>query len=150
MQPDLYHSVTPKVALPLQTAGTTGTGHTSPIIDRLGYQGVLFLFDYGSVTATNATVTPTLQECDTTGGSFTSVADVDMLPSTGGEAAAGVGVTASRVSGVSKNIVKKLSYRGAKRYLKVKLIPTVSAGIEIGVDYLLHSPSHAPAGSTEV
>jgi hypothetical protein len=150
MQPDLYHNVTAKVALPLQTAGTTGAGHTSPVIDRLGYQGVLFLFDYGSVTATNATVLPTLQECSTTGGTFTSVADADMLPSSGGEALAGIGVTSSRVSGVSKNVVKKLSYRGALRYLKVKVIPTVSAGVEIGVDYLLHSPSHAPAGAAEV
>lgn len=147
MQPDLYHNVTAKVALPLQTAGTTGTGHTSPIIDRLGYQGVLFLLDYGSVTATNATVMPTLQECDTTGGIFTSVADIDML---GTEAAAGIGVTASRVSGTSKNVVKKLGYRGAKRFLKIKSVPTVSAGVEIGIDVLLHSPSHAPAGSTQV
>jgi hypothetical protein len=147
MQPDLYHGVTPKVALPLQTVGTTGTGHTSPIIDRLGYQGVLFLLDYGSVTATNATITPTLTECDTTGGSFTSVADIDMLNT---ELGAGIGATATRVSGVSKNVVKKLSYRGAKRFLKIKEVPTVTAGAEFGIDYLLHSPSHAPAGATEV
>jgi hypothetical protein len=144
---DLRHNVKAVRAISAVAIGTTGTGKTSGIIDRLGYQGVEFVFNYGTITATNAVFTPNLTECDTTGGSFTSVADVDML---GTEAAAGIGATASRVSGVSKNTNKQLSYLGAKRYLKVKVASTVTAGTPVGVDALLHSPNHAPVGATEL
>lgn len=147
MQRDLHHNVTVARAISAVAIGTTGTGKTSVIVDRGGYQGVEFIFNYGTITATNAVFTALLTECDTTGGSFTSVADADML---GTEAAAGLGATASRVSGVSKNVNKKLGYIGAKRYLKIKVSSTVTAGTPIGVDALLHSPNHGPAGSTQL
>lgn len=147
MQRDLHHNITVARAISAVAIGTTGTGKTSGIVDRAGYEGVEFIFNYGTITATNAVFTPLLTECDTTGGSFTSVADVDML---GTEAAAGLGATSSRVSGVSKNVNKKLGYIGAKRYLKVKVSSTVTAGTPVGIDALLHSPRHAPAGATEL
>ena len=147
MQRDLHHSILAKRAIAPTTVGTTGTGHTSPTIDRLGYQGVEFIASFGSVTATNATVAMKLLECDTTGGSFTTVAAADLL---GTLAAFGIGATASRVSGVSKNVAKQIGYIGRKRYLQVSEVPTVSAGVNVDVVALLHSPSHAPAGATEV
>lgn len=150
MQRDLHHNINPVPCLPSTTVGTTGTGRTSKIIDRLGYQGVEFLINYGSVTATNATVTLNLREASATGGPFTSVADLDMLPQSGAELAASLGATSSRVSGTSKNLTKKLGYIGAKRYLVIGEVPTVSAGIDIGIEAVLHSPSHAPAGAVEV
>lgn len=150
MMRDLHHNVTVARAISAVAIGTTGTGKTSNFIDRAGYQGVEFIFNYGTITATNAVFTPVLTECDTTGGTFTSVADADMIPNSGGEVAAGVGATATRTSGSSKNATRKLGYIGAKRYLKVKVASTVTAGTPIGVDALLHSPNHAPAGATQL
>jgi hypothetical protein len=37
--------------------GTTGTGTTGKIVDRKGFKDVEFIFGYGAITATNATVT---------------------------------------------------------------------------------------------
>lgn len=152
MQREFRHNVKAKRLISAVAIGATGTGKTSAITDgdRLGYQGVSFLFDYGTVTATNAVFTPLLTECDTTGGTFTSVADADMLPNSAGEAGAGLGATAARVSQVSKNVVKQLDYTGAKRYVKVKLSSTVTAGTPVGVTMLLHSPSHAPVTATQL
>ncbi len=147
MQRDLHHNINAVRAIAPTTVGTTGTGHTSPTIDRLGYQGVEFIASFGTVTATNATVAMSVLESDTTGGSFTSAAAVDLL---GTAAAFGIGATATRVSGVSKNVVKKIGYIGRKRYVQVKEVPTVSAGVNVDVVAVLHSPSHAPAGVAEI
>jgi len=150
MQRDLHNNIATPECIPSQTVGTTGTGRTSSIVDRLGYEGVEFVINYGSISATNAVFTPNLQEASATGGPFTSVADIDMLPQANAETGAGIGATASRVSGVSKNVSKKLGYIGTKRYLKLKVSSTVTAGANIAADAILHSPTHAPAGKTEI
>lgn len=142
---DLHSVILPKQVLPPAAAGTTGTGRTGKIIDRQGFDSVEYIIDYGSVTATNATITPTLFECDTTGGSFTSVADGDMLPSSGGqEAAAALAAAATRTSGASKNVSKKLGYVGSKRYTQLKLVPTVTAAAICGATAILGNPASAP------
>lgn len=119
--------------------GTTGTGKTSVVIDRAGYEGVEFIYGVGAVTATNGTVTPIVKECATSNGSFTSVADADLL---GTEAA--VAAAATRTSGVSKNVTKRVGYRGNKRYLTISLINTVSAGIIGHADAILTNPLNGP------
>lgn len=144
MQPDLYNDSKIIRAIEPQTVGTTGTGRTGKVIDRLGYLGVVFYLAYGTVTATNATFTVTLKEGDVT-GTMTSVADADMLPNSGGEAAAAIGATATRVSGTSKNVAKKLGYIGAKRYVQVSVKSTVTAATPISVVARLGRPIHAPA-----
>lgn len=119
--------------------GTTGTGKTSVVIDRAGYEGVEFIYGVGAVTATNATVTPVMKECSTSNGSFTSVADADLL---GTESA--IGQAATRTSGVSKNVTKRVGYRGSKRYLTIGLVNTVSAGIIGHADAILTNPLNGP------
>lgn len=141
---DIHSVIKPVQALPPAAGGTTGTGRTGVIIDRQGFDSVEYIFDYGSVTATNATITPTLLECDTTGGSFTSVADSDMLPQSGAEAAAALGQAATRTAGTTKSVSKKLGYVGSKRYTQLKLIPTVSAAALCGATAILGNPSSAP------
>lgn len=142
MQRDVKHNVKSLVALYPAAAGTTGTGRTSGIIDRRGYNGVGFEMSYGSTAATTLAVSATILECDTTGGSFTSVADSDLI---GTEAAASLATSATRVSGVSKNVTKQVDYIGKKPYLKVKLVPLVSAGFICGANVLLSNPLSAPA-----
>jgi hypothetical protein len=140
---DFHNNVKAIRMLSPVAAGTTGTGKTSSILDRAGYGGVEIVFDYGTVTATNATYTVTLLEGDVT-GTLTSVADADML---GTEVLAGVAAAATRTSGVSKNVSKRLGYKGAKRYLQAKVVNTVTATTPIAVTALLFNPSVAPVSN---
>jgi hypothetical protein len=111
---ELHNNIRPIRSISPVAAGTTGTGKTGTIIDRQGYAGVEFLFDYGTVTATNATITVTLLEGDVT-GTMTSVADADLI---GTEVLAGLAAAATRTSGVSKNVTKRLGYKGIRRYVQ--------------------------------
>ena len=138
---DMHNDIKVLRAISPVALGTTGTGKTSVIIDRQGYDSLEFVIGVGAVTATNATVTPTVKECSTTNGSFTSVADADLL---GTEALATLGVAATRTSGVSKNVSKKIGYRGSKRYVEIQLVNTVSAGIIAHADAILGNPMVAP------
>lgn len=122
--------------------GTTGTGQTGKIVDRAGYQGVELHLMYGSITATNATIVPVVKHGDTT-GAMTSVADADLI---GTEAAAAPG-TGTRTSGSTKNVTKRLGYRGVKRYVSVNLVPTVSAGPLVAANVVLTNPHHAPVAT---
>lgn len=121
--------------------GTTGTGQTGKIIDRQGYGGIEFICSYGSITATNAVFTVTVKEGDVT-GTLTSVADADLL---GTEALAGVAAAATRTSGTSKNVVKRIGYKGNKRYVNASIKSTVTAGTIISCEAVLYSPSVMPA-----
>jgi hypothetical protein len=138
---DFHHNFAVVRGIEPIAVGTTGTGKTTAAIDRRGYGGVEFLFEYGTVTATNAVFTVLLTEADTTGGSFTSVADADML---GSEALAGLAATTPRVSGVSKNVKKKLGYIGGKNYVKAKLSSTITAGTPVSITALLWASRHMP------
>lgn len=121
--------------------GTTGTGQTGKVIDRQGYGGVEFICSYGSITATGAVFTATVKEGDVT-GTLTSVADGDLL---GTELLAGVAATTTRTSGVSKNVVKRVGYRGNKRYVNCSIKSTATAGTIVSCEAILHSPSVMPA-----
>ena len=141
---ELYGNVVVRRVISPVAVGTTGTGKTGKIIDRQGFDGVQFIIDYGTVTATNATIVPTLLEGDVT-GTMTSVADADMIPGSGAEASAALPAQASaRTSGVGKNVSTKIGYKGAKRYVQVKLVPTVTAGPPIAVTALLFNPDVMP------
>ena len=117
--------------------GTTGTGQTGKVIDRQGYGGVEFICSYGSITATGAVFTATVKEGDVT-GTLTSVADGDLI---GTELLAGVAATTTRTSGVSKNVVKRVGYRGNKRYVNCSIKSTATAGTIVSCEAILHSPS---------
>lgn len=138
---DLYNEVDIKRAIAPVAVGTTGTGQTGKIIDRLGYPGpVVFDVAYGSITATNATLTVTIKEGDVT-GTLTSVADADLLNT---EAAAGIAATTPRTSGVSKNVTKRIAYKGYKRYVQLNIKSTITAGTLISANAILQkslSPS---------
>jgi hypothetical protein len=116
--------------------GTTGTGKTGKIVDRQGYGGVEFIFDYGTVTATNAAFTATIFEGDVT-GTMTSVADADLV---GTEALASLGQAATRTSGVSKNVTLAVGYKGNKRYCNGKVSSTITAGPPIAITAALFNP----------
>lgn len=136
---DLHNNIdTARVLLPVTL--TTTAGAAAKIVDLQGYQGVEFIINYGSVTATNATITPTVKEGDVT-GTMTSVADANLL---GLEANAALGQAATRTSGVSKNVSKRIGYIGTKRYVTCSLFPTVTAASVCAVTAIRGKAGLAP------
>jgi hypothetical protein len=141
---DLHNNIKRVRSISPIAIGTTGTGQTGKIVDRAGFEAVEFELDYGSITATNATISVVLKEGDVT-GTMTSIADADLL---GTESAAGIAAAATRTSGVSKNVSKRVGYKGKKRYVQVaKLSSTVTAGTPVAATVLLGRPRNAPVAT---
>ena len=124
-------------------AKTTIAATVGKVVDRAGYQGVELTFSYGSITATDATLTVIVKEGDVT-GTMTSVANADLL---GTEAAAGIAATTPRTSGVSKNITKRIGYIGSKRYVVGSLSSTVTAATIVGINVMLSNPRLSPVAT---
>lgn len=132
---DLHNNIkTVRVVAPVAAAAT------GKVVDLQGYQGCEFVISYGSVTATNATVVPVIKEGSVT-GTLTSVADADLL---GTELLASVSQAATRTSGTSKNMVKRVGYIGSKRYVSCNILQTVTAAVPVSVTAVLNKPNNAP------
>lgn len=136
---DLHDSIRTKTVIK-PVAMTTVAGLAGKIIDRQGYGGVEFVFAYGEITSSIATITPVLKEGLVT-SALTSVADADLL---GTEVLAGV-VAGARTSGTGKNVTKRIGYVGQKRYVQASIAAsTTTAATVVGVQAILHSPALAP------
>ena len=136
---DLHNNLKPmRVLSPIALTTTVGAG--AKIIDLAGYQGCEFVMSYGTRTTTGATVTPVIKEGSVT-GTLTSVADADLL---GLEANAAIPAAAALVSGVHKNVVKRIGYIGQKRYVTCILVPAGSTSFIGGVEAILGKPLDAP------
>lgn len=137
---DLHNNARTKTVIAPVAIGANAT-KSGKIIDRQGYGGVEFLAAYGAVTTTGTIVTLVVKEGDAT-GSMTSVADADLL---GTEALASLLAATPRASGTTKNVSKRVGYKGNKRYVTVDAVQTgvTSVGC-VGVMALLHSPYSAP------
>lgn len=126
------------------TAAAIGANATKSglVKDRQGYGGVEFIVSYGSVTTTGTVVTLVCKEGDVT-GTMTSVADTDLI---GTEALASLAAATPRTAGTTKEVTKRLGYKGNKRYVTVDAVQTgvTSVGC-ISVVALLHHPMNAPA-----
>jgi len=144
MMRDMHNNVDIVRSISPVAVGTTGTGQTGVVVDRRGYDSVEFVFSYGTITGTTGvTLTPTVLEGDAT-GSMTSVADTDLL---GTEAAAGLAGVTSRVSGASKNVTKRLGYKGGARYVQAKIVSTGTAATLVSADVILGRPHTAPVAT---
>ncbi len=142
-QYDAHDNIKIKETVPIQTVGTTGTGRTGAVIDRAGFAGVEFLIGFGSVTATNAAFTVVPKEGDVT-GTMTAIAAGDLLGST---ANGTVGQAATRTSGTSKNVTKRIGYKGLKRYVSCDVKSTITAGASVHAQVLLTNPTNAPVAT---
>jgi len=137
---DIHHTIRRVRSISPVAIGTTGTGKTGVVVDRSAALAVEFEFDYGTITATNATITPTVLHGDVT-GTMTSIADADLI---GTELLAGIPAAATRTSGTNKNVSKRLGYKGVKRYVQCKLVSTITAGPPVAASVLLGYPNNAP------
>jgi hypothetical protein len=137
---DVYDNIKALVVAAPVAIGTTGTGQVGKIIDRAGYQGVVFFVSYGTLTATNAVFTATMKEGDVT-GTMTTVTAANIV---GTLAGAGIAAGTPRTSGVSKNVVKKVGYIGIKRYVQLGVSSTITAGTPVGVIAVLGRANTGP------
>lgn len=137
---DLHNNTRTKTVIAPVAIGANAT-KSGKVIDRQGYGGVEFLAAYGAVTTTGSIVNLVVKEGDVT-GTLTSVADADLL---GTEALASLLAATPRTSGTTKNVSKRIGYKGQKRYVTVDAVQTgvTSVGC-VGVMALLHSPGNAP------
>lgn len=128
--------------------GTTGTGSAGKVVDRrptvgsliYNYRRVIFVVDFGTITATNAQYTLVVKEGDVT-SAMTSIADADL----DGTEAGAVPATGTRTSGSTKNVSFRLGYKGTKRYVQVfKLSSTVTATTPVAATVVLADPDLAP------
>jgi len=133
---DMHNNISVIHAITPQAVGTSGIagGKLSGVLDRRGFDMAEFVFSYGTSASAADTVTPVIYECATTGGSFTSVADADLLPQTNAEAAKVLSAAGSA----------KIGYIGSKRYLKIRLYGTGHATGIVSAALVLGSPSRAP------
>lgn len=118
--------------------GTTGIagGQLSGIIDRRGYNSVEFVFNSGGSASVADTIVPVVYEAATTGASFTSVANADLI---GDETA----LTLTTAAGKAKGI----GYRGNKRYLKLRLYGVGTATALVAAVAVLGDPNIAPVAT---
>lgn len=137
---DLHSNIRTKTVISPVAIGANAT-KTGNVIDRQGYGGVTFIASYGAVTTTGTVVTLVVKEGDAT-GSLTSVADADLI---GTEALASLAAATPRTAGSTKEVTKRVGYRGIKRYVSVDAISTgvTSVGV-VGVAAILHDPDLAP------
>lgn len=140
MNKDLHNNIRTKTVISPLAIGANAT-KSGLVIDRQGFGGVEFIASYGAVTTTGTVVTLVVKEGDAT-GSLTSVANADLL---GTEALASLPAATPRAAGTTKEVTKRIGYKGNKRYVTVDAVQTgvTSVGV-IGVAAILHSPNNAP------
>lgn len=137
---DLHNNCQQKLAIIPAAIGANAT-KTGQIIDRQGFGGVEFLVSYGSVTTTGTVVTLVMKEGDVT-GTLTSVADADML---GTETLASLLAATPRTAGSTKEVSKRVGYKGSKRYVQLNAVQTgVTSAGAISAVAVLTDPQNAP------
>lgn len=140
---DLHSNIQQRLAIIPAAIGANAT-KTGPIVDRTGFEGVQLLVSYGSVTTTGSVVTLVVKEGDAT-GSMTSIADTDLI---GTEALASLPAATPRTAGSTKEVTKRLGYKGTKKYVQALLVQTgvTSAGC-VSASWILHTPLTGPVAN---
>lgn len=139
----IHEDIKQSMAVVPVALGATGV-ISGNIIDRKGYSGVEFLIEYGSITTTGTAVTAIVLEGDVT-GTMTSVADADLV---GTETLASLAAATPRTAGTTKEVSKRIGYKGNKRYVQLKLngTGTTSVGV-VASTAVLFNPEAVPVAN---
>lgn len=112
---DLYSNVDAAVSVSPQfvNSNTTLTGDA---VDLRGYEGAEAFLISGVIAGSAAAnvYTPELQESDSSGTGFTAVADADLISTE----------ALCVHTGATDKLVKRLGYKGQKRYLRLVITTT--------------------------
>ena len=120
---------------------TDNTATASQVLDCAGFTGATVVYCTGTVADADTTITALLQECDTSGGTYTDVADADMIGTESG----------GSFDFSDDNKVYKLAYKGNKRYLKFTLTPANNTGnLPIAAIWILENPRSLPQTTQEI
>lgn len=132
---DLFNNIHLKRCIsPVSVADNTA--QVGQIIDRQGFGSLTYLINLGSIADADATFAVLLEEGDDSGLSdAAAVADADLL---GTEALAGFQFD-------DDNEVRKLGYKGHKRYTRLTITPSGNASAALlGAIAVLGHPASAP------
>lgn len=138
---DLISNIQVKRALsPVSVADNTA--QVSQIIDRQGYDSLSFLILTGSLADADATFAVLVEEGDVSNLSdAAAVADADLISQTYGTAPE----TAAAFTFAADDNVRKIGYRGVKRYVRLTITPAANASAALlAAVALLGHPEHAP------
>ena len=138
---DLHNNVHIKRVLsPVSVADTTA--QVGEIIDRQGYDSLEYVIATGSIADADATFTVLLEEGDVANLSdAAAVTDADLL---GTEALAAFQFD-------DDNEVRKLGYKGHKRYTRLTITPVANASAAVlSAVALLGHPASAPTANPPV
>ena len=125
-----------RVISPVSVADNTA--QVGQVIDRKGYAGLTYLIATGSIADADATFTVLLEECDTSGGTYTAVSDDDLI---------GTEVLAA-FQFDDDNECRKLGYKGSKRYTRLTITPVNNASAALlSAVAVLSSPMLAPTAN---
>lgn len=125
-----------RVISPVSVADTTA--QVGQVVDGQGFSSVTYLIATGSIADVDATFTVLLEECDTSGGTYTAVADADLL---------GTEVLAA-FQFDDDNECRKLGYIGTKRYTRMTITPVLNASAALlAAVAVLGNPAVAPTAN---
>ncbi len=96
------------VSTALASADHTDTDQDSAEVDLQGYNSVAFVLEVGTITGAG-TVTPTLEESDTSGSGYTTVADNEVV---------------GTFTDLATDTNQKVSYNGIKQYVRLSTTVT--------------------------
>ncbi len=134
---DLYNELLVKQVEPSVTQTNDSTALVGAIIDHQGYDSALYLINLGALTDADMTTVVLLEEGDDSALSDAAgVADVDMINTE----------LLAAFTFADDGEVRKLGYKGSKRYTRLTITPTGNnAGdIPIGVLCVLGHPGLGP------
>lgn len=133
---DLMNSINVKRVLsPVSVADNTA--QVGQVIDGQGAASLTYVIATGSLGDAGAEFTVLLEECDTSGGTYTAVADADLL---------GTEALASFIQSDDDKCFK-LGYIGKKRYTRLTITPTNNATAALIAAVAILQPALVPASN---
>jgi len=126
-----------RVISPVSVADNTA--QVGQVIDHQGLPvgGAVYIIATGSLGDAGAEFTTLLEECDTSGGTYTAVADGDLL---------GTEALASFIQ-TDDDKCFKLGYKGIKRYTRLTITPTNNATAALLAAVCVTSPLLGPTSN---
>lgn len=117
---DTYHNLqTVRAISPVNS--TSNTAIVSEIIDRQGFESLLFVLAIGAIAITEASFAVLVEH-----GNNAALTDAEAVPDAfllGSETAAGF-------TGADDNATRKIGYVGHKRYIRLTITPSGNTGAE--------------------
>lgn len=121
---DLVNNI--KVVNAVNSAALTGDSSESAAIDTAGFESVTVIAQMSAFTSGAGKIS--ISECDTSNGSFTAVAESDLINAPENMAVAGA--------------VSKVGYRGHKQFIKVKIVKDSAISATVGAVVILGNARH--------